>query len=186
MRPWTALGACLIAGCGTSPPTRFFTLDASAPASGRAAVHGAPIEVDAVHVPPTLDRQNIVRGEINNQLTIAARDRWGGDFGELVRRVLTQDLETRLPPGMVLPPDTPAPDNARGLVVEILSFQPRASDVVLDADWTLLEGSPAHPALQRSVHLQEPAGSSTNDEVAAMSRLLGQLADRIAEELTRG
>ncbi|MGB6602782.1 MAG: PqiC family protein [Steroidobacteraceae bacterium] len=184
MRLSIALGACLIAGCGTSPPTRFFTLDATAPPIHREA-HGAPVEVNAVHVPPTLDRQTIVRGEIDHQLTISSQDRWGADFGELVRRVLTQDLEARLPAGMVLPPDTPAPDNARGLVVEILAFQPKGSDIVLDADWTLLEGAPARPALQRSVHLQEAAGSSTNDQVAAMSRLLGQLADRIAEEIAR-
>jgi uncharacterized protein len=184
VRLWLAVGACLTAGCGTSPPTRFFTLDATAPATHFEA-HSAPLEVDAVHLPSTLDRETIVRGETDHQLAISARDRWGADLGELIRRVLTQDLEARLPAGMVLPPDAPAPDNARGLVVEILSFQPQGPVIVLDADWTLLEGSPVRPALQRSVHLQEAVGSSTNDQVAAMSRLLGQLADRIAEEIAR-
>jgi uncharacterized protein len=184
MRLWIAFGACTLAGCGTSPPTRFFTLDAT-PAAVHREAHGAPVEVQAVHIPPALDRQTIVRGEIDQQLTISARDRWGADLGELVRRVLAQDLEARLPAGMVLPSDTPAPDNARGLVVEILSFQPKDTHIILDADWTLLEGAPARPALQRSVHLEEAAGSSTSQQVAAMSRLLGQLADRIAEELAR-
>jgi uncharacterized protein len=184
VRLWLAVGACLTAGCGTSPPTRFFTLDATAPATHLEA-HGAPLEVDAVHIPSTLDRETIVRGETDHQLTISSRDRWGADLGELVRRVLTQDLAARLPAGMVLPPDAPAPDNARGLVVEILAFQPKGPDLVLDADWTLLQGSPARPALQRSVHLVETVGSSTNDQVEAMSRLLGQLADRIAEEIAR-
>lgn len=184
MRLWIAFGACTLAGCGTSPPTRFFTLDAIPSATHR-EVRGAPVEVNAMHIPPTLDRQTIVRGESDNQLNIASNDRWGADFGELVRRVLTRDLQARLPEGMVLPPETPAPDNARGLVVEILSFQPAGPDIVLDADWTLLAGAPARPVLQRSVHLTESAGSSTNQQVAAMSRLLGQLADRIAEEIGR-
>lgn len=185
MKLWVAFGACAIAGCGTSPPTRFFTLDATRSATAH-EVHGAPIEVNAVHIPPALDRQTIVRGEVDHQLTISSQDRWGADLGELVRRVLTQDLEARLPAGMVLPSDTPAPDNARGLVVEILTFQPRGSEVILDADWTLLEGAPARPALQRSVHLQEAAGSSTNEQASAMSRLLGRLADQIAAEIARG
>jgi uncharacterized lipoprotein YmbA len=97
---------------------------------------------------------------------------------------LTQDLASRLPGGMVIAPDSPAPPSARGLVVDILTFQPQASgEVVLDADWTLLEGTQSNPVLRRSVHLTGPAASSAQAEAAAMSTLLGQLADSIAGEI---
>jgi uncharacterized lipoprotein YmbA len=82
---------------------------------------------------------------------------------------------------MVLPPDARLSGNARGVVVDILSFQPDESGrVVLDADWTLLQGDPAKPVLRRSVHLTGQGGASATDQAAAMSRLVGQLADQIA------
>lgn len=188
MRGMALVAAALtVAGCGSSPPTRFYTLDAVAPQSSPRHALQTPVKVDAVHVPAVLDRRSIVRGESGNELQISSQDRWGADFGEMARRVLTQDLEQRLPSGTVIPPDSPAPDNARGIVVEILSFEPDgAGQVALDADWTLLQGSPAQPLLQRSVRLAKAAGDSAGSEAAAMSTLLGRLADDIARDISEG
>ena len=176
------LGALTLGACASSPPTRFFTLDAVAPGARAAEVRArTPLKVDAVHIPPALDRTSMVRGLSGNQLEISSQDRWAGDLGETIRRVLTQDLASRLPPGMVIAPDAPPPANARGIVVDILTFQPRgAGEVVLDADWTLLEGSQSHPVLSRSEHLTVTAASTAQGEAAAMSTLLGHLAQRMA------
>ncbi|MHB8812702.1 MAG: PqiC family protein [Steroidobacteraceae bacterium] len=177
-----------LAACASSPQTRFFALDpvspGAAPAAGR-AVHEA-VKVDAVHLPPALDRDSIVRGESDNELEISSQDRWAGDLGEMIRRVLTQDLAERLPSGMVVAPESPAPPSARGLVIDILTFQPQAGDVVLDADWTLLAGTQSNPVLRRSEHLTAPAASSAQEQAAAMSTLLGELADSIAARIGGG
>ena len=185
-----ALLLLTLAACASSPPTRFFALDPAPSGAPAAAPGGAghsaaqPVKIDAVHVPPALDRSSMVRGESDNQLEISSQDRWAGDLGEMIRRVLTQDLASRLPGGMVIAPDSPAPPNARGLVIDILTFQPQATgEVVLDADWTLLEGTQSNPVRRRSVHLTGSAASSAQGEAAAMSTLLGQLADRIAGEI---
>jgi uncharacterized lipoprotein YmbA len=180
-----ALLILTLAGCASSPPTRFFTLDAVPPGGAvRQSGRPAPVKVDAVHVPPALDRSSMVRGASGNRLEISSEDRWAGDLGETIRRVLTQDLASRLPAGAVVAPDAPAPPGARGLIVDILTFQPRgAGEVVLDADWTLLEGTQSHPVLSRSVHLSAPAAASAQGEAAAMSRLLGELADDMAARL---
>jgi uncharacterized lipoprotein YmbA len=182
MRRLTVVLACVIlAGCGSSPPSRFFTLDAIAPARPQDLKVVTPIKVDAVHIPPAFDRQSIVRGERQHQLVISSQDRWAADFGEMVRNVLAEDLAKRLPPGTVIAPEMPAPDSAYGLVVEILSFKPDGSGHVgLDADWSLLASSPPQPVLRRSERLSEPAGSTAQDEASAMSTLLGRLADHIA------
>lgn len=175
-----------LAACASSPPTRFFALDAVAPAAaGAPAGAGTPVKIDAVHIPPALDRESMVRGESGNQLEISSQDRWAGDLGEMIRRVLTQDLAARLPPGMVIAPESPAPPNARGVVVDILTFQPRAGEVELDADWTLLQGTQSNPVLRRSLRLTAPAAASAQDQAAAMSSLLGQLADRMAADIGR-
>lgn len=171
-----------LGACASSPPTRFFTLDVVAPAAPAGQVRArTPLKVDAVHIPPALDRTSMVRGLTGNQLEISSQDRWAGDLGETIRRVLTQDLAARLPAGMVIAPDAPPPAKARRIVVDILTFQPRgAGEVVLDADWTVLEGSQSHPVLSRSEHLTTSAASTAQGEAAAMSTLLGDLADKMA------
>jgi uncharacterized lipoprotein YmbA len=185
-----ALLLLTLTACASSPPTRFFALDPTSAGTPAAASSGAehdavkPVKIDAVHLPPALDRNSMVRGESGNQLEISSQDRWAGDLGEMIRRVLTQDLAGRLPGDMVIAPDSPAPPGARGLVIDILTFQPGAGgEVVLDADWTLLEGTQSNPVLRRSVHLTGSAASSAQGEAAAMSALLGQLADGIAGEI---
>ena len=178
------LALLTLAGCASSPPTRFFALDPVSPGSAAAAADTSePVKVDAVHIPPALDRDSMVRGESDNQLQISSQDRWAGDLGEMIRRVLTQDLAQRLPSGMVVAPESPAPASARGLVIDILTFQPQAGEVVLDADWTLLQGMQADPLLRRSVHLTQSATPSAQGEAEAMSALLGQLADDIAARI---
>jgi uncharacterized protein len=182
-----ALLALTLGACASSPPTRFFTLDPvppAAPAASAAQVR-VPVKVDAVHIPPALDRESMVRGERGNQLEISSQDRWAGDLGETIRRVLTQNLQSRLPAGMVIAPEAPAPASARGLVVDILTFQPQAGgEVVLDADWTLLEGTQSNPVLSRSVHLTTAAAPSAQGEAAALSTLLGELADSMAAQMS--
>jgi len=173
--------AVVLAGCGSSPPTRFYSLEPTSVVAPTQLHVPAPIKVDAVHVPAVLDRREIVQGEHNYQLSLSSQDRWGGDFGDMVRRVLTQDLQQRLPAGMVIGPDNSAPADARGVVVDILSFQPRGAGVVeLDADWVLLQGSPPRTTVHRSVHLTEPFQGSVESQAAAMSRLVGRLADDVA------
>ena len=182
-----ALLVLTLGACASSPPTRFFALDpappGAAPAGGQADTTRTAVKVDAVHIPPALDRESMVRGESDNQLQISSQDRWAGDLGEMIRRVLTQDLAERLPSGTVVAPESPAPPSAHGLVIDILTFQPQAGEVVLDADWTLLEGTQSNPVLHRSTHLTAPAAGSAQGEAAAMSALLGQLADDIAARI---
>ncbi|MDE2051374.1 MAG: membrane integrity-associated transporter subunit PqiC, partial [Gammaproteobacteria bacterium] len=176
-----------LSACASSPPTRFFALDAVAPgaspAAQRAGGTSAPVKVDAVHIPPALDRESMVRGASGNQLEISSQDRWAGDLGEMIRRVLTQDLAARLPPGTVIAPDSPAPASARGIVLDILTFQPQSGEVVLDADWTLVQGTQSNPVLRRSLRLTEAAAASAQGQAAAMSKLLGELAGRMAADI---
>jgi uncharacterized protein len=181
-RPIPMLLALLLSACASSPPTHFFTLHEVTPAGAPASGGGqSPVKVDAVHIPPALDRNSMVRGVSGSELEISSQDRWAGDLGETIRQVLTQDLASRLGAAMVIAPDAPAAPNARGIVVDILTFQPGgAGEVVLDADWTLLEGTQSHPVLSRSEHLSAPAAPSAQGEAAAMSTLVGQLADRMA------
>jgi uncharacterized lipoprotein YmbA len=178
--------ACLLAACGTSPPTHFFTLAPMTPA-GHSAVNPAfPIQVNAVHIPAVLDRNEMVRRTGFNTLSISDQDRWGAPFGEMARNVLAQDLAERLPQGSVIFPQAPAPDNAAHLVVTIATFGEDASGHVrLVGSWSLMRGNPPTTIVQRDVSLTgKAAGSDAASQAAGMSDLLAKLADQISGELS--
>jgi uncharacterized lipoprotein YmbA len=182
-------GAAVLVACGTSPPTRFFTLDAAPPATAPASAYaGAPLRVVAVNIPPALDRVELVSEIGAGEMKVHDFERWEAPLGLTARQVLTQDLATRLPAGKVLGPGV-AGAGVATLSVEVLSFQAAGGQATMQASWTLHTpaGRPnAPPVLVRSdlVQLSAPAPGAGGDATAeGFSALLGQLADRIAAGL---
>jgi len=184
MRAVVACAVSLIlTGCASSPPTRFYTLDA-VPAQSRAPQPGAPLQVAAVHMPASLDRREIVSQSGPNRLEVSDENRWGAPIAEMTRRVLTEDLLERLPAGAVILPDQPAPANANALVLDILRFERDSSgEVILRGSWALLPPQSNAPLAMRNVDLRAAAGADYAAQAQAMSGLVGQLADQIAEAL---
>ncbi len=180
LRLLTALGLGLtVAGCGSSPPTHYYTLDPE-PTAAR-LVAAVPLQVVAVHIAPSLDRQAIVSETAANEIEISDQSRWSAPFDDMVRRVLTQDLAARLPEGMVVLPQQPAPPNVHKVVVDILQFEREATgDVVFDGSWSLLRAGSGASAVTQRVDLSEPAGTGYAAQAQAMSRILGKIADQIA------
>jgi uncharacterized lipoprotein YmbA len=132
-----------LAACGHSPPTHFFTLAPVRADPPDTHFAGAPVQVRAVHIPAMLDRQQLVSESGRDQVDVHQFDQWGGPLDEMMRRVLSEDLQARLPAGMVVAPKAPAPPGTRGLVIDVQEFEPAAGGkVVLDASWTLLGGTP--------------------------------------------
>lgn len=183
-----AMSLLALAACGTSPPTRFFTLEPVPPASSPAAVEGAPITVDAVHLPGVLDRLEVVRQAGPNRLDVSERDRWGAPLDQMSRRVLAEDLAARAPAGLIVQPGAAKPAGpSRALTVSVQEFDVDAAGrAVLDADWTLLAGNPPKPALHRRERIEADGAAGGSDaQAAAMSRALGQFADRIVAALAK-
>ncbi len=186
----STLGALLLlAACASSPPTQFYALT---PTEGAQPVPGRgtsgfehPVHVSAVHVPAALDRLQLVREGGGGRIEIATHERWDAPLDEMLRNVLTQDLLRRLPPGSVVLPQQPAPPDTREIVLDILHFAPDASGrVLLSGGWSLLAGGSEAPIASRRVQLTDDTPSSGyGDQAAAMSRVLGRLADQIVAEL---
>lgn len=173
-----------LAGCGHSPPTRFFTVEATPPASRPPEGRIAPVQLDAVHIPAVLDRPQIVTRSAPGRLEVDDQDQWGAPFGQLLRQALAQDLLARLPAGAFVLPEAPRPADARGLVVNVLALQGEAPGRVrLQASWSLLDPS-GKMLLSRDVQLSVPAQvGRAPAQAAAVSRLTGELADQIAAAL---
>jgi uncharacterized protein len=206
-RPWLVLmlGA-LLASCASSPPTQFYTLEpvqpCRPPGAGSAGANACPsvsiqerslhastgpIQVAPVHIPAVLERQEIVTGRGSNELVLSNRHRWGAPVAEMVRRTLTQDLQQRMQGNDVVLPEQPAPPNTREIVVEILRLQSDAAGrVALQGSWSLLPSGSDKPSLMGTFSLAEQASATSYaDQVQAMSRLLGQLADEIVSAIAK-
>jgi hypothetical protein len=170
-----------LAGC-TSPDPTLYTL---APAPGQTVTTKLrTIEVRKPGLAGYLDRSDIVLKYDAYKLTTNSQQRWGEPLGDMIGRVLTQDLTERLPGAGVFDQSgaiTAYPD-AR-LEVDILNFDPGASgEVTLNAAYALESGTGHHPIASRHVSLTAPSFGSAASLAATMSLLLGQLADQIAHD----
>lgn len=186
MRKTLALfSTLLLAGCGSSPKTNFYTLSVPPAPTGRHSI-SSPVQLAAVHIPPSLDRRQMVRMTNENSVQISETDRWSAPFDEMVRNVLSQDLAALLPKGKVILPEAPAPRGAGTLVVTIAQFGPDASgEVKLNGSWALLNNSSGGPQLERDFELDGGRAANAEATAAAMSRALNQLANTIAADLPK-
>ncbi len=176
--------AALPVGCRSSPPKRFYVLDAI---SGQASFPGptAPLQIAQVNIPAALDRQEMVSENAPDALQISDVHRWGAPLADMVQNVLTRDLIGRLPVGKVILPRAGAPAGAYEITVDILEFNADAKgNVVLDGGWSLFRLGSDAPIMGRHVTFDERvAPGDYAAQAQAMSRLLGRLADDIAAQV---
>lgn len=175
----------IAAGCAHSPPTRYVTLSAAPSTAPRMTTPLQPVQLTAVHIPAELDRPEVVTQDSANQLTVHDNDRWGAPLAQMMRRTLAQDLLARLPANAFILPDAPAPAGTRTLVVTVLHSEADANGTLrLQVSWALLSGHPPHATQTQQLTLA--ANMASHDaaaQAAALSQLLGQLADRIVASI---
>ncbi|MDG6094300.1 PqiC family protein [Acetobacter sp. AN02] len=179
------LAAGLTAGltaCSSSDPS-VWTLSA-VPGS---AIAGGPatVEVLTPAVPQGLDRDRIVLADTGSRLKISSSDAWSEALGMEIGHALTSDLTGRLP-GSTVFSQADGMGGTAALVVEsvIRRFTRDGSGTaILEMQYTIKRASDKAPSPGRLVRLTAPAGGSTQAFVTAFSRLLGEAADRIAEDI---
>lgn len=175
-----------LAGCADSPDTRFFVLEAVPPSEPASNASGDPIAVDAIRIPDYLDRPELVRRLGRHRIHVSSVNRWGAPIASMIREVLIENLEQRLPRGLVSAPGQHA-GPSRPLLVRIYDFALNASGrVELDADWSLFDDR-GNVLLRRREKIEvEPSEISAAAQAEGMSRALATLADRIVAALVSG
>jgi len=184
MRRRDLLILATLAGC-SSPEATYYTL---ADVPGTPQPGGPPtVEVRRIGLAGYLDRNGIVRADLGVRLDVAQNDVWGAPLGDMMTRTLAEDLTQRLP-GSAVFPDTGAisAEADTQVEVDVQRFNAIAGgEVELLAQVAIARHGSREPIVSRAERITEhPAGASTGDLVAALSRALGQLADRIATDLT--
>ena len=173
--------ALALAGCGHSPPTRFYTLDALPPAT-LPAYAGPALRIGQVYVPAVLDRSEVVQEITAGQLKIADFDHWGAPLGTLIRSALESDLNGRVPAGELLPDTGPAPDGAATIMVTVLAVDRTNAGLSMDVSWTrTVTPKPNHPVTTtQSLRLtSDPVDASPQGYATGLSQMVARLADAI-------
>jgi uncharacterized lipoprotein YmbA len=115
---------------------------------------------------------------------VAGSERWAAPLAEQIRRVLSDDLSARLPPGLVADPNEPSTNDPRRLLTIAVDefYGDDSCAVTLRASWSLTSQSVASE--HRTEQVQVPASAPCTSELPApMSRALGELANRLAMEI---
>ncbi|MDT7951956.1 MAG: PqiC family protein [Acetobacteraceae bacterium] len=180
-----ATPALLVAAC-SSPDPSYYTL---APIRG-AALPGAPslVELRRPGIAGYLDRSEITRSNTPYQLKVATGERWGEPFGDMVGRVLAEDLNSRLAGSSVFTSAGAISADAGARVeIDIQRFDADAGgQIVLAAQVAITRNNNRAEPITRPIRVMiTPAGPSTAAYVAAMSQALARASDDIAALLRR-
>jgi uncharacterized lipoprotein YmbA len=172
-----------VAGCGTSEP-KFYTLERVVGPSEVA--DASTIEVRRPGLAGYLDRSEIVLNSDSYHVSTNDHDRWAEPLGDMIGRVLTQNLSQRLKNSSVYDQSgaiTATPD-AR-VEVNIVSLnRDDSGSVALNADIAIEQGATHRAIAARHITLQATTPDSEPETlVATMSSLLGTLSDRIATDV---
>lgn len=183
-------GLFMLAGCGSTPPTAFYTLSplsASLPTAQTGASRSdVTIGVGPVTVPEFLDRPQIVTRTTANRLDVDEFHRWGGSLQEDFARVLVENLSRLLATNRVSVYPNPEPLDLRyRIVIDIQQFDGRLGEgVTLNAIWMLLDEKAGKPSLTRRFEYQTPAASADYEGlVAAHSAALEAFSRELADAL---
>lgn len=171
----------LPAACA-SPNPELYTLAALPGAPNR--IGARSLELRRIGLAGYLDRPEIVRSSAQYRLRVLNNERWGEPLGGMLERVFTENLVERLP-GTAVFAESGAISTAPDLVLEvdIQRFDADLNgDIVLLAQVALRHGDARQASDATTLRIvAHPASAAVQEHVAAMSRALAELADRVAQ-----
>lgn len=191
---WATGLALALTSCGSSPPIRYYSLEATtAPVSGPAAAgdrpamsNVVPVRLGQLSIPRELDRPELVIRGGPYRLDVLDSERWAAPLDDQIRRVLSDDLAGRLPYGLVADPYEPASNEPRRtLSVDILELTTDGlCSATLRAEW-ILQG-PNQQMLSGGGRFRARGVECSAPVPAAISAALAALAEGLAAKILTG
>lgn len=179
----------LVAACGSSPATNFYTLASVPPDTASVPPVRSPhvvVAIGPVSLPDYVDRPQLVTRTTPYTMSLASFDQWAGPLSDMVPRVLVEDMAQRLPGDRVVPfPQVSGPSFDYRIAVGINQFDIDADGgATLLASWQIYAAqSPEARLVDDEVFRQAAAGSGYAASVAAMSATIAEFSGRLVDSL---
>jgi uncharacterized protein len=175
-----ALLAAAASGCGTSAPSRFYTLDPTALSDGAAPV-SYPIMVGPVSVPAAVDRPEFVVQAAPNRVDVDEFNRWAAPLNDAVAQVVAGDLVKLLGTPNVASAPMANFVPAYRVTIDIQRFDSVPSQAALvEAVWTVHSTAGGETRSGRTVAREAVQGDGFDALAAAHSRALAKMSGEIA------
>lgn len=180
----------LLAGCGTTPPPKYYSLQPISTVysnSNRAGYDkGLRIRVGPVVTPRYLDHSQIAVVTGGPEVYFSDSNRWASPVEDNISRILIQNLGSLLSTCRIVP-FPGGQDVAVDYTVEVqfnrFDGAPGGKSI-LDVQWEVTASGESIPCAIRSALLEEQVRETTYASlVEAESVLLGQLSRRIADDI---
>lgn len=172
--------ACIVglSGCA-SPPSRFYTLAATARPDGAPPVP-CGVVIDGVGLPATVDRSQFVVQLGPNRVLIDEFNRWAAPLGASVARTVAENLGVLLANARVVSgPLAPSFDPAYRVTIDVQRFESVPGEAAtLDALWVVRRG--AISSSGRTTTREPVQGDGYEALAAAHSRAIATLSRDIA------
>ena len=172
-----------LAGCATSPPARFYLLNAPSPQPTAQHEQEKSKRVSLqVQIPDYLDRPHIMVRESTHRLSLAELDRWAEPLSRMLTRAVTRHLASGSLPVQVNAPGPVREDLRIWIKILRLDGTP-GGKVTLEAKWQI---SPADNASGRINYFSAAASAPGQDIeglVQAHEQVIQDLASVIAQAL---
>jgi uncharacterized protein len=185
--PAIALFFLLLAGCGSSSPARFYTLNSlqlpEASAVKPPVANTVIVGIGPVTIPDYVDRPQIVTRSGQHELAMSEFDRWAGSLKSDISRILVENLSGMMAADgfTVVPWKRGLPVAARAAVDVNRMDIDFGAIILLQARWTIYAKDAATGPIMRESTCTEPLnGSDYGAAVAALSRAFGCLSRNIA------
>jgi uncharacterized protein len=175
-----AIVAAAASGCGTSAPSRFYTLDPTALSDGAAPVN-YPIMVGPVSVPAAVDRPEFVLQSAPNRVGVDEFNRWDAPLNDAVAQVVAGDLVKLLGTPNVASAPMANFVPAYRVTIDIQRFDSVPSQAALvEAVWTVHSTAGGETRSGRTVAREAVQGDGFDALAAAHSRALAKMSGDIA------
>ncbi|MES9990410.1 MAG: PqiC family protein [Candidatus Thiodiazotropha sp.] len=179
------------AGCaGPSQATRFYRLDAQLERAQSISLRPREgqqlIAIGPITLADYLDRPQIIERQSPHRLQLHEFDHWAGSLKENIVQLVTDLVRQELVDVQVV--SYPWHGSLRPhyeVVMKINRFDRQGDSIWLQLSWSLIESQQRRLVEMQQLVLEEPiSGSGIDAGVAAASRAIGQLAQRIAASIS--
>lgn len=177
-------GLLLLAGCGRSPQTTFYTLTPLVEQATTPRGASPSIAIASVTLPELVDRPQLVVPDAGTRVAILETQRWAEPLKSALPRLLAENISRLMNSDRVSAYPQHAANSAEyRLFVDIQRFEQAGNTVVVDALWEIRSAKGAKPVTGRS-KLVEPVGSADYEAVVAgYSRAVATLSKEVVQSL---